>query len=309
MGAGHRARLPRHHLRLAGRRGGAADLRQEPRHVLPRRDRGAARPRVLDRPPRRAAGARRAAAPVGRRLAHRRRPIPAMAELIAQFMGPDTMLGKALGAPNNVFSDAEGGFNNPADPRRRDPRRQRRHQRPLPRPLLRRAHRHRRRRARPSRSSPRSRWPRPRSSRPPGPDKCLFFETTFGLGFFVASLFAPYGGERSFGHTGAGGSVGFTDPENGIGFGYVMNKMMAGPQRRPPLGRADQGRSTRPSASSPPTCDARWCPSRRGDGRRGTTIEQLAGGRRPRPRGVLRRCVGSRRRRWRRPRRRRTSGI
>ena len=44
----------------------------------------------------------------------------------------------------------------------------------------------------------------------------------------MASAFAPYGGARSFGHTGAGGSVGFTDPENGIGFGYVMNKMMAG---------------------------------------------------------------------------------
>ena len=41
-------------------------------------------------------------------------PIPAMTELIAQFLGPDSLLGKALGAPNNVFSDAEGGFNNPA---------------------------------------------------------------------------------------------------------------------------------------------------------------------------------------------------
>ncbi len=61
-----------------------------------------------------------------------------------------------------------------------------------------------------------------------GPDKCLMFETTFGLGFFTSSLFAPYGGARSFGHTGAGGSVGFTDPEHGIGFGYVMNKMMQG---------------------------------------------------------------------------------
>ena len=74
-----------------------------------------------------------------------------------------------------------------------------------------------------------------------GPDKCLFFETTFGLGFFVASLFAPYGGERSFGHTGAGGSVGFTDPEHGIGFGYVMNKMMAGLNGDPRSGGPHQG--------------------------------------------------------------------
>ena len=58
-----------------------------------------------------------------------------------------------------------------------------------------------------------------------GPDKCLMFETTIGLGFWTASPFAPYGGPASFGHTGAGGSVGFTDPENEIGFGYVMNKM------------------------------------------------------------------------------------
>src|SRR5688572_14315514 len=34
---------------------------------------------------------------------------PAMAELIAQFMGPDTVLGKALGAPSFVFPDAEAG--------------------------------------------------------------------------------------------------------------------------------------------------------------------------------------------------------
>ena len=29
-------------------------------------------------------------------------------------------------------------------------------------------------------------------------------------------------------HPGAGGSLGFADPENGIGFGYVMNQMEAG---------------------------------------------------------------------------------
>jgi len=30
---------------------------------------------------------------------------------------------------------------------------------------------------------------------------------------------------RSFGHPGAGGSLGFADPEAKIGFGYTMNKM------------------------------------------------------------------------------------
>jgi CubicO group peptidase (beta-lactamase class C family) len=59
-----------------------------------------------------------------------------------------------------------------------------------------------------------------------GADQVLFFETTFGLGFMTSSPFSPYGGPRSFGHAGAGGSVGFADPENAIGFGYVVNRMM-----------------------------------------------------------------------------------
>jgi CubicO group peptidase (beta-lactamase class C family) len=60
-----------------------------------------------------------------------------------------------------------------------------------------------------------------------GADTCLVFETTFGLGYMTASPFSPYGSARSFGHAGAGGSVGFADPENGLGFGYVMNRMLA----------------------------------------------------------------------------------
>ena len=59
-----------------------------------------------------------------------------------------------------------------------------------------------------------------------GNDRVLFFETTFGLGFMTASPFSPYGSPRAFGHAGAGGSVGFADPEHGVGFGYVMNRTM-----------------------------------------------------------------------------------
>jgi CubicO group peptidase (beta-lactamase class C family) len=66
-----------------------------------------------------------------------------------------------------------------------------------------------------------------------GADRVLSFPgielpTTIGLGFWTSSAFAPYGGERAFGHSGAGGSVGFADPEARIAGGYVMNRMMQG---------------------------------------------------------------------------------
>ena len=58
-----------------------------------------------------------------------------------------------------------------------------------------------------------------------GNDQVLFIESTFGLGFMTSSPFSPYGGAASFGHAGAGGSLGFADPEHGIAAGYVMSKM------------------------------------------------------------------------------------
>jgi CubicO group peptidase (beta-lactamase class C family) len=61
-----------------------------------------------------------------------------------------------------------------------------------------------------------------------GPDACLDVETSFGLGFMLGTDFNPLLGAGSFGHPGAGGSLGFADPETGIGFAYVMNQMRAG---------------------------------------------------------------------------------
>ena len=58
-----------------------------------------------------------------------------------------------------------------------------------------------------------------------GPDKVLQFPTRFGSGFFIPSMFSPLFGGDSFGHAGAGGSLGMADPVRQIGFGYVMNKM------------------------------------------------------------------------------------
>jgi CubicO group peptidase (beta-lactamase class C family) len=53
-------------------------------------------------------------------------------------------------------------------------------------------------------------------------------EQHIGQGFWVSSPFATFGGEGSFGHTGAGGSFGFADPENQLALGYVMNNMSLG---------------------------------------------------------------------------------
>jgi CubicO group peptidase (beta-lactamase class C family) len=58
-----------------------------------------------------------------------------------------------------------------------------------------------------------------------GRDRILLIPTRFGLGFMLNSDFSPLLGPRSFGHAGAGGSLGFADPDSGVAFGYVMNQM------------------------------------------------------------------------------------
>jgi len=62
-----------------------------------------------------------------------------------------------------------------------------------------------------------------------GLDKVLETPTRFGPGFLLQQLDDPetgFGrGLKAFGHPGSGGSLGFADPERGIGFGYVMNQM------------------------------------------------------------------------------------
>lgn len=47
----------------------------------------------------------------------------------------------------------------------------------------------------------------------------------FSLGFMKPSPLWPFGSSSSFGSPGAGGSLGFADPETGIGYGYVTSQM------------------------------------------------------------------------------------
>ena len=58
-----------------------------------------------------------------------------------------------------------------------------------------------------------------------GPDRVIFVETCFGLGFSLPPMLGPDCGPNAFGHPGAGGSLGFADPEAGLAFAYVMNRM------------------------------------------------------------------------------------
>ncbi len=69
-----------------------------------------------------------------------------------------------------------------------------------------------------------------------GLDKTLCTETAFSAGFMMDPV--DFAGNKrrhllgpslsAFGHPGAGGSLAFADPENRIGFAYVMNQMEAG---------------------------------------------------------------------------------
>ncbi|MEM9606133.1 MAG: serine hydrolase domain-containing protein [Actinomycetota bacterium] len=60
------------------------------------------------------------------------------------------------------------------------------------------------------------------------PDACLVATTRFGAGFMLHGELPPLLGDGSFGHAGAGGSLGYADPETGVGYGYVMNQMGGG---------------------------------------------------------------------------------
>src|SRR5262249_14269183 len=70
-----------------------------------------------------------------------------------------------------------------------------------------------------------------------GPDAVLNRTTRFGLGFQLPHAERPIGPNAgAFGHFGAGGSLGFADPETRLAFGYVTNLM--GPRFQNPVTRS-----------------------------------------------------------------------
>lgn len=57
-------------------------------------------------------------------------------------------------------------------------------------------------------------------------DKIIHLDTLYSLGFMKPYPKQVFGSsERAFGTPGTGGSFGFADPDTGIGFAYVMNRM------------------------------------------------------------------------------------
>jgi CubicO group peptidase (beta-lactamase class C family) len=57
-------------------------------------------------------------------------------------------------------------------------------------------------------------------------DKVMFVDSSFSLGFMKPASLTVFGSSDSaFGTPGVGGSFGFADPDTGVGYGYVMNKL------------------------------------------------------------------------------------
>lgn len=56
-------------------------------------------------------------------------------------------------------------------------------------------------------------------------DECLRGEVQFSLGFMKPSAAWPFGSPRSFGAPGAGGAMGYADPDAGVGYAYVTSQM------------------------------------------------------------------------------------
>jgi CubicO group peptidase (beta-lactamase class C family) len=148
---------------------------------------------------------------------------PAVQEMMAQFMGPDTNLGKALSAPGGAFTDM-GNFNSravraaevPAANGVTDAR------------SLARMYASTVGEVDGVRILGPDEVKLASTQRTSGPNVVLMnMDIQFGLGYMVPSSLMPMQ-PGTFGHFGAGGSVGWADPEAELGLGYVMNRMELG---------------------------------------------------------------------------------
>jgi CubicO group peptidase (beta-lactamase class C family) len=148
---------------------------------------------------------------------------PQVRELVNNIMGPDTMLGKALFAPAGAFS-SRGVWNSPAV-----------HAAEIPAAggvgdarSLARIYAACIGEVDGFRLLDEAQLSRATTQLTSGPNKVLLdMDIQFGLGFMLGSELMPLPG-RSFGHFGAGGSTGWADPDAGLAFGYVMNRMDMG---------------------------------------------------------------------------------
>ncbi len=68
-----------------------------------------------------------------------------------------------------------------------------------------------------------------------GTDVVIGAPMRYGLGYSLGDALSSAAPATAFGHSGAGGSLGFADPARRLGFGYVMTKMRVGlaEDRRP----------------------------------------------------------------------------
>ncbi|MGI5271536.1 serine hydrolase domain-containing protein [Nonomuraea sp. CA-218870] len=65
-----------------------------------------------------------------------------------------------------------------------------------------------------------------------GLDRVLRVPVRIGTGFGLPTPDAYWYAPAAFGFGGMGGSIGFADPESGLAFGYVMNRIRQGPDTR-----------------------------------------------------------------------------
>jgi CubicO group peptidase (beta-lactamase class C family) len=94
-------------------------------------------------------------------------------------------------------------------------------------------------------------------------DECMRTNgAQFSLGFMKSTPAIPFGSASSFGSPGAGGALGFADPEAGVGYAYVTNRMgtrLSGDPRDVALREALYAAVTRETSShtdpsTPATC-------------------------------------------------------